>query len=323
MMKKYSYIVLSVLLGACTTPSVNETPFPAFNKVEKLQADTIPYSEIIAPDFLMAKGQSLFIASSRSDSMLWQYALPELTLTNSGARKGQQADEFSLFPMFVRTPSDKLYIWGYTPFTIKEFAVDTLGVRFEKKFTLPTYENFNQMHIVRDSLLLYSAIPSEFAIKGLNLNNKEKWGKIEFKRDDHQETFFYSNRGIMAANDDFVVYAYSFKKQIDIYRVDDMKLHKRIVNQTVKPEIRVGDLEHTVQHYANVIASSRYIYALLNEKGNRYRMEVLDLDGQPVSTYEFDIAPFLFDVDEENGYLYGYNENYENYLLRYKLPKTE
>ena len=98
-----------------------------------------------------------------------------------------------------------------------------------------------------------------------------------------------------------------------------MKLHLRLTDKSVKPEIRIGDFEHTRQYYVNVIATSRYIYALLNGKDGSLSMEVLDFEGQPVAKYDFTIAPFLFDVDEVNGYMYGYNENYEDYLLRYKI----
>lgn len=31
--------------------------------------------------------------------------------------------------------------------------------------------------------------------------------------------------------------------------------------------------------------------------------------------YKFDIVPFLFDVDERNGILYGYNEEWEDYFF--------
>lgn len=41
--------------------------------------------------------------------------------------------------------------------------------------------------------------------------------------------------------------------------------------------------------------------------------------GHSVAKYEFDITPELFDVDEQNGILYGYNSNLEDYLLRYSL----
>lgn len=317
-MKKHLCYLLPILLGSCA-PTWHETPFPTFDSVEYLQGDTVPLGEVVAPDFLITKENALFIASSRSNPMLWQYKLPELAFVSNGGHKGAQENEFSMFPMFCRTLSENLYVWGYTPFTIKEFVVDSTLIQLKKRLTLPVHENFNQMHIVRDSLLLYSAIPSEFAIKKLNLNSQKECGRIEFERDDHRESFFYTDRGIMAANDNFIVYAYCYKKQIDIYRVEDMKLHLRLTDKSVKPEIRIGDFEHTRQYYVNVIATSRYIYALLNGKDGSLSMEVLDFEGQPVAKYDFTIAPFLFDVDEVNGYMYGYNENYEDYLLRYKI----
>ena len=48
-------------------------------------------------------------------------------------------------------------------------------------------------------------------------------------------------------------------------------------------------------------------------------MEVYDYEGNPIIEYTFDIIPFYLAVDEQNGYIYATNSNYEDYLLRYKL----
>lgn len=316
-MRKCWWLILLVL-EACTSFNA-EMQFEPFDEKVLLEEDSLLCNEIISPDFLILKGPSLFVASCRSDSMLWQYALPDMTLLRGGGLKGHGEGEFNLFPMFCRSFSDKLYIWGYTPLTIKGFILgEEQKLQQIEQFTLPQYESFNQMHIVHDSLLIYSAIPSDYAIKKINLKSGKEEGRIDIGRDDHKETFFYKNRGLMAANNEFIVYAYCYKKQIDIYRFSDMRLYKRLVNRSVTPEIRIGDLEHTVQYYVNLVAGTNYIYALCKGK-EEYVLEVFDYEGKSVMQYSFVTIPFLFDVDEEMGCLYGYNSDAEEYFFRYEL----
>ena len=318
-MKSYLYGLLSLfLLAGCASQSV-EMPFPAFEQKAALKGEMLECKEIIAPDFIALKGKSMFVASSRSDTMLWRYELPDLLLQSGWGTKGQGKDEIGLFPMFCRSFSDTLYVWGYTPVTIKAMVADGQAMKAARALLLPQYDNFNQMHILRDSLLVYSTVSTDYTIKKINLVTGKPSGQITMERDEHGETFFDSHRGIMSANDDFIVYAYSYKKQIDLYRVSDMTLYKRLVDKDVKSEIRMGGMQHTVQRYLNVMAGRKYIYALYDRQENGCCLEVLDYEGRGVAQYSFDVAPFLFDVDEENNMLYGFNGNYENYFIRYKL----
>ncbi|MCD8093623.1 MAG: hypothetical protein LUF01_12650 [Bacteroides sp.] len=252
--------------------------------------------------------------------MLYQYSLPELNCIDKGGIKGQAENEFQVFPMFCRTSSDKLYLWGFTPTKIKRFALGKSdGICFEEEYNLANYESFNQMYIVKDSILVYSAIPSEFALKKVNLNTQKELGRITFEPDDHEETFFYKNRGIMAANDSLIIYAYCYKKQIDFYHVDDMKCCLRLVKNNAPVSVTVGDLQHNINYYIDIVAGKYFLYALCQEGDNERCLEVFDYSGHSIAKYRFDVTPELFDVDERNGILYGYNSNIEDYLLRYSL----
>lgn len=179
------------------------------------------------------------------------------------------------------------------------------------------------MHVVHDSILIYSAIPDEFSIKKYDLFNHREIDKIKIKTDDHKESFFYSDRGLVAANDSFIVYSYVFKKQIDIYNISDLKLKKRIIGKSQLEGIAVGDFENNIYQYISIIAKEKYFYALYqgNKAENNHDciIEVYDYDGNPIIKYDFDIIPFLFEVDEKNRFIYGFNNNYENFLLIYKL----
>lgn len=305
-------------MAGCSSPK-NQMEFLPFEREATLMAEKIYMENVTAPDFILLKNNFLFVSSSRSDSMLSQYSLPNMKLLYQGGIKGQAENEFALFPMFCRCFTDDLYIWGNTPLSIKCFSVDETGkLSLQKKYAMPYYESFNQMHIFHDSILVYSAIPNDFAIKKINLNRGEEIGKIEFETEDHKETFFYRERGIMTASENYIVYAYFYKKQIDIYDIETMNLYKRLKDKEEEPIVRVGDFEGNTHYYVNVLAGKERIYALCREKDD-YVLEVFDYEGTTLIKYKFDIVPFLFDVDEQNGILYGYNEEWEDYFLRYRL----
>lgn len=318
-MKPILYLSIVLLLASCRF-APESTRFLPFEQEATLTAEKIYMENATAPDYMLVKNHHLLVSSSRSDSMLCLYSLPDLKLLRQGGLKGGGENDFALFPMFCRNFTDEVCIWGYTPLTIKRFSIGEGGALcLQKTYTLPHYESFNQMHLLQDSILIYSAIPNDFAIKKLNLNQGKETGKIEFETEDHQETFFYKERGILAANEQYIVYAYFFKKQIDIYDAATLQLHKRLREGDEEPAIRLGDLEGNAHYYVNVVAGEKQFYALCREKDS-YALEVFDYEGRPVAKYRFDVVPSLFDIDEEAGVLYGYNEAWEDYFLRYKLP---
>ena len=325
-MKRKKYLTLTAILVETIlwVSCKDEYQRKYFNNTQYLIAEKIEVNEIFKPSFILLKNNTLIFSAYRSPEMLYFYSLPDLKHLYSIGQKGNGPEDFFLFPMFCKSFADDVYIWGYKPTQIKQFSITQSGeLIFKKNIDLALYESFNQMHIMRDSLLIYSAIPSEFSIKKYNIHTNTIEGKIDIKKDDHTESFFYSNRGYVAVNDSSIIYTYVYKNQIDIYNLDDLKLRKRINGVDNKERIIVGDFENNINHYVSVLAGKKYFYALYSgskpSNENDYVMEVFNYDGEPVVRYLFDIVPFLFEVDEENGYIYGYNSSYEDYLLRYKL----
>ena len=58
----------------------------------------------------------------------------------------------------------------------------------------------------------------------------------------------------MIANDSLIIYAYVYKKQIDFYSVDSMKLCKRLVGDNIIPRIVIGDIENSLVYYDELVA---------------------------------------------------------------------
>jgi hypothetical protein len=315
-------LIGTTLFFSCERSKEIDKKFP---EIKRLVAEKIEIESIFNPIFVNIKKDFLLFSAYHSPHMLYLYSLPDVTFLYSSGLQGNGPNEFETsFSMFCKSSSPDVYIWGYTPTRIKQFSITETGeLLFKKNIDLSLHETFNQMHIVQDSLLIYSAIPSEFAIKKYNLNNNTVEGKIEIKKDNHPESMFYSNRGFVAANDSIIVYSYLYKDQIDLYRVNDLTLKERIIGEHTDAKIIIGDIENNIEYYISVLAGKKYFYALYNgakaTNENDYAIEVYDCNGTPIIKYLFDIPPFLFEVDEENGFIYGYNSNYEDYIIRYKI----
>lgn len=314
------YVLVLFFLFSCSSDDLKLVKMESFPVDKLLVAEKIPLVKVMSPGYMLAKKDFLFVSGEKGDTLLYQYLKPTLKYNQGFGIKGQGENDFQLFPMFLRNQSSDLYIWGYTPLTIKRFGIKDNGdLVLKRKYKLETYESFNQMHVIKDSILIYSAIPNEFAIKKNDLNTGKLLDKISIKTDDHRESFFYSNRGYVAANDSVIVYAYVYKKQIDIYSVDDLSLYKSLRGDYKPQHIIIGDFENNINYYLYIVAGEKYFYALCKDEEGIVRLEVFDYDGHSVMRYNFDIVPDLFEVDESKGYIYGYNYRLEDYLLKYNL----
>jgi len=249
--------------------------------------------------------------------MLYVYSLPDLKYLHRTGKKGRGPEEIPQFPMFCESLNKTLYVWGYGPKTVIKFDINQKGeLKFIDTIKLPKYEAFNNMHIFNDSLFIYY-LPDNLEIVKYDLKNKHHLDNIQMKKDDHNESYFYSNRGGIAANDSFVVFAYLFKKQINIYGLNDFKLHKEIIGDYKHKDPIVGDFD-TPLYYTNIVAGENFFYALCK---NNKSMEVYDYNGSFVNEFTFDITPSLFAVDESNKTIYGFanDDKYEPFLLRFRF----
>ena len=315
-MGKSIYLLLAyALFSACTVQvtaqkQVSEEKIEPFPVEKSLQAEKIKVNEVFFLDGIKVKKGSIFALDSKSTDTLWyQYSLPKFQCIYKGGRKGGAEDEFQISPTLCKTVSDKVYIFGYTPFLIKSFTLDSNNhLSLEKKLELPVYDEIpNHMNVVNDSLLIYSTVPNKLDIEKVNLNTRQITGRILIEQENHKENFFDKNRGHLAANDSLIIYAYTYKKQIDFYRINDMILCKRLVDDTVIPHIVMGNFKETIFHQRELVAGKHYFYIRCFKKGGGCFIEVYDYSGHSIARYELDILLYTFDVDEANRTIYGYN----------------
>lgn len=313
--------LICLLFCSCLDSHVQVTVFP---ETKQLLAEKVFVEEIFAADFVEKAGDNFVISSTKTDTTLFLYATPTLKFKSATGLKGEGPNEVKMFPMFCHTlDEDFLYIRGYEPYSIRKIKLQEDGsFSFVGMYHLDGGE-YNFMNVIKDSLLVYYE-GNHLTVTKYDLKNKVKLGEIKKETDSHNESYYYSNRGLISANDSFVVYPYIYKKQIDIYRVDDFNLVKRISDGNKYPAPSIRDAKNITYHYFNVYAGSKYFYALYmghkaDENFSDRTLEVYDYDGNPIVKYTFDIIPHYFAVDEKEGYIYATNSNYEDYLLRYKL----
>lgn len=323
-MSKIIYLLIVLFFVGCaeqaSEPIQDMEPFPI---EESLFAEKVKVDEVFSLSKMMYKENYIFVTDVRAnENMIYQYSLPDFKCVYKGGTKGQSEDEFQVFPIFCHTLTDKVYIWGYTRFSMKSFGLDKLGqLTFEKEYELPiSGDVYNNMHVIRDSILVIQEM-SQLALKTINLNNQQDIGVKKMKKDEHGESFFSENAGYMVANDSLIIYAYFFKNHIDFYSVDDMKLKKRLVGDNVAPYIVLHDLERTVYRHWGLLAGKKYFYVRCPSRWGAKEgcgIEVFDYSGHSIAKYELDFMVTSFVVDEENEIIYGYNSDvYEDGFLKY------
>lgn len=327
MKKKYFFLSVSYILftsclsqNSAITEQTSVQPIETFSEQKKLQAEKIRINELFSTDGIEIKGNALFIIDSKSnDTILYQYSLPDMQCVYKGGRRGGAENEFQLPPSFCKSTTDKIYLFGYKPSLIKSFSIDSHNqLKIEQEFSIPTGPVLNFMNIVNDSLLICSALPYQLNIKKINLDSQKSTGEIVIEQDEHKEIFFDENKGYLAANDSLIIYAYTYKKQIDLYRTSDMKLHKRLINEKISPHIVIGNIQETAFQHREIVACKKHFYIRCPKKGGGCFIEVYDYSGHSIARYELDIPLYTFNVDEENRTIYGYNGDlFEDGILKY------
>ena len=331
-MKNKTLLLLLGLFFFSACKKENRTNTFSFPQEIKLDVKTeINFDEIgplINPLDLYMKNDYLFISSSKTDSILYIYSLPDIKYINSYGRQGAGPDEFGGCFCFCKSSNNFIYFKGYSnPMQIGSYKVDKNGSPIiQQRYKLKHAVMTNFVSILNDSIYLYFDI-DQLTIVQVNLKNGKKIRDLKLEKDDHKEPYFYSNQGVLASNGNSIVYTYSYKKQIDIYDIN-LSLKKTIIwdYKNIKPT--VGDFDNAIHHYLNVYAGEKYFYALysgMSEKSNsktpqkNYSLEVYDYDGNPVIKYALEKIPVSFTVDEKRGLLYGFDYRNEGVFYVYEM----
>lgn len=313
------------LLG-CNSPSGKQKI--TFDQDVKLTAQVVPFEQIIAPNFLTCKQGMLVAISSRTDTVFHAYNTPTLDYRYGDSRRGRGPNEVPSYAMCCDSPnSNYLYVRGIGSLaSIRKVDLSAPdSMTFVAEYEIGKADEFNCAHFINDSLLVYLSI-DQMKIKKYDVINHRDLGEIEFEKEPHGESFFYSNRGLMACTDSLIIYAYIFKKQIDIYDLNTLELVDRLDDgeKYVAPSPASG-FDQIAMQSLDLYAGKDYFYVLTGDPNSSVafensKMEVYDYRGTPIVRYAFDLGLGLFAVDEEHGFIYGRNTQMEGCWLRYKLP---
>ncbi len=267
----------------------------------------------------------LFLQGIKADLIFQQYALPEVKWIKSFGRKGRGPGEYGTnTDIFISPTTELLYIYRPDTSTFYSYRISEEGdLALEREFKVESGILYNQFHIIGDSLLVYNKVPG-LGIGRVNLITGEKIGDLQFPvRSGYSESdFFHPDKGVLAANGKYVVYAYHFLKQIDIYNVDDLTLKVRLIGKEHKEPVNIGP--DSDMYYYNVYCTDRYIYAYYAKRdtngGYENYVEVYDYEGNPVARYEMPIATGgVFAVTPNDSTLYGYSHLHEDKILKFDL----
>ena len=289
-----------LFLGVVLAIACTHKEFYSFTNEKNLEMISVKIDEILLADFMIKKGDYLFMISTRSDSMVYLYALPDLQYCKSFGIKGKGPGEFIL-PMFVEAPGNDVYIWGYSGVRlIRCFSVDSNAhITVKQDYHLDKYETFNFMHLIRDSICVYSLMPTQPLVKLYDLKNGKNMGELKIGSKNRVNSYLSDGDGVMAANDSVIIVAYHYKKQIDIYDVSTLKLKKRLIGD-YRPQKLTDDFTENEYHYVDIVAGKKRFYALYrgcrnkDAKENSDILESFDYDGNPVIKYKFNEVPIFF-----------------------------
>jgi hypothetical protein len=315
----YNLLFSSILLVqlSCANNIGDQVP----DEEKFLYAEKIPMGKVLYPEELNLKKGYVAIANRSADTLVYFYSTPDLKYLGRGCLHGEGPEEYpNKFLSFGYTTNDKIYTWDIR-LNIREIRLDSTGsVKAENTFKLKRFKMLSDIYIIKDSLLLYNDFERLEIVKQ-DLASMSVSGNIILEKDDNKNPSFNAGTGKLIANDSVAVYLYEYKDRIDIYDINTLKKKKSIISSGKTSKI-IAPMMDCNQYNVNGVAGKKYFYSTYVKEqapDKKYVIRAYDYNGKLHAEYSFDIFPNRYAVDEENGYIYGYNSVCEDYFLRYEL----
>jgi hypothetical protein len=320
------FVVITLIATAChrknTVVVVNS--FPIEKKVVYDSSGTIDILDQYVR--IAVNNDYLFLVGNMTDIIFRQFALPRVDYIKSFGHRGRGPGEYIKTPdIYISPTTELLYIYRPEISAFYSYKISNAGdLSFEHEFKVERGILYNQFHIIGDSLLVYNKVP-ELGIGRVDLRTGRSIGDLPFPiRDGYEETdYYHPDKGVLAANGEYIAYAYHFLKQIDIYNISDLSLKARIIGAGHKEPTHLD--ENSDMYYYNVYCTDKYIYAYYaapnarNGGENNY-IEVYDYDGRPIARYDVGVPiGGMFAITPNDSTLYGYSHLHENRILKYNL----
>lgn len=314
--------ILPIFLAATFgCQNAKEMKFPA---TKHLIAEKASIDAVMFPAFMALEQDMLIVSRFKGDSILYFYSRPDLKYLGSAGKTGEGPEEFRIIPQFCSNTSGRLIVSNLgNLLSIKEIEIDSLlRIKIKKDFKFKRHDIKNNMFLKNDSTLFIFDMDI-LSINRYDFKQGEYTGKISINESDKRATgSFDPDFGYPIYNDSVVIYLYEYKDRLDIYDLENLTLKKKIVGpgETYIDKVvwKQSNLYYTIGY-----AGEKCFYVFNRSRGatkDDYTMQTFSYDGEPITEYTFDITPGApFVVDEKNGYIYSFNYQHEDYLLRYKL----
>lgn len=195
----------------------------------------------------------------------------------------------------------------------------------------------NRIAVINDSVLVGCGdIPDRrlafFNNEGKIIDRKGNYPKIKGS-DKPGNNYFYLFFSFMSLNRDAqkIVLASGFTDIINIYNLSgDLEREIRLKDEKTIYFNKKGGYILQYRCYLAVKAGKDKFYALYDgssiDEGQSlhqgHYIQVYNYEGKPLCRYELDIPVFNFEIDEENGILYGINTELEQPLIKYNLNEA-
>lgn len=210
---------------------------------------------------------------------------------------------------------------------IKQFKVENNGKwNFIKEHILNEEKPYNQIYLIKDSIIFYNDYPPELEIKKINMIHPSIYSTHKFPMNqDFTNAFFMNNKGNIVASNNGVAYLYYYKDRIDFFDFD-LNLIQTSEAAGFKEHIDNKEIEKSILYHTSHYGGEKYLYtinmksSLKNAEKKYCNFEIFNWNGDAIRTYKLFPAINIFVVDEKFNKIYGYNYDLPNSFYVYNLP---
>ena len=311
LLKKLIFGTMCIILFTCSEQEAI-TIFSSFPVEESLEYSVYDTYDIIDPVQIVVSNKYLFLAGMRSEPIFQQYELPDVKYIRSFGIRGRGPGEFIITPMmYISRNPEKFYFNSYGEQLSAYLILENGDLLPNQKYSTTKYMLYNQFHVINDSLLIFNLIP-QIGIQKVNLLKDKSSTEIEFtKNKGYSEDSFHPDFGTLSVNNRYIVYAYKYRKQIDIYDIYNLKIKIRLLAKGHREKITTSN--QSKGYYYDVYATDNFIYVYYinpdsDDVKNRYFIEIFDYSGSPIKRCNIGISlSGSIAVSPDDSAIYGFS----------------
>ena len=326
---KHTVLVLLIAFCQVLISCGIGTKNPIFPIEETLTQELMPLQGITNPLIVEIKYPYLvFMNVKMQDSLFQIYDLRTKEQTYAWGRIGDGPEEFKL-PWLMHTPFPELVITDRHTFHFYRINEEGEATRICSRE--PQYPNYvTEAAFLNDSTFVVDAMYTGPSLHLCNMRDEAPLKSWKYRDPNRLDYYADPNMGHLYANENRIILAYEYKKEIDFMDTEFNLIKKVKFDFPTSDESLLGKGDCNSAYTYGYIGN-RYFYSIVFETSwKKYRqdatyntyLEVFDLDGNPVARYFLDgKSPVYFAVDETTFTLYGTIDNGvpEDNLLVYRL----